>query len=135
MKTQSRIEQSQKPASTRSANHLGDRRERRGEFSGIDFGLRLRNQSLETERVLEMLRREAPRFFQLSAVVGRWVWVQFPEPQPRRVTALLSEFGFHWSRRRQCWQHPCGVFSDSISSSDPRETYGCYYPSQSRRNV
>jgi len=87
---------------------------------------------MSTEQLLAVLKREAPRFFQLSMVVGTWVWVAFGERQPKRVTALLSQLGFHWSKRRMAWQHPCGHFVDGPSNVDPRETYGCSYPSQFR---
>lgn len=87
---------------------------------------------MNVEQLLEVLKREAPRFWELSAVVGQWVWVQFSEPQPKRVTSLLAQLGFWWSKRRGCWMHPCGLFSDAVSNGDPRETYGCYYPADTR---
>lgn len=87
---------------------------------------------MATGQLLAVLKREAPRFFESSMVVGNWVWVAFEQRQPRRVTALLSQLGFHWAKRRQAWQHPCGHFVNGPSRVDPRETYGVRYPSQFR---
>ena len=47
--------------------------------------------------------------------------------QPRHVTAALSELGFHWNRKRQLWQHPCGQFVTG-SRRDPRDKYQTYFP-------
>ncbi len=115
------------PAQSRSANHLG---KGRGNDSRVAYGPRLSNQLMNTEELLAVLKREAPRFFDKCSVVGKWVWIQFPAPQPKRVTALLSRLGFHWSPRRMAWQHPCGKFSDAISDVDPRQTYGSYSPAR-----
>jgi hypothetical protein len=125
MKTHHNQSSNLNPAGFRSAMHLGNRG--RGQLPRIDFRLRHQNRALATEKLLELLKREAPRFWELSAVVGKWVWVAFDGRQPKQVTMLLAQFGFHWSRRRQCWQHPCGKFSDAISPRDPREKYGSYY--------
>jgi len=76
---------------------------------------------------LQLLQNEAPRFWELAQVVGKWVWIQFDGRQPRDITATLSELGFHWNRTRQVWQHPCGVFSIG-SKRDPRRTYHSYFP-------
>jgi hypothetical protein len=83
----------------------------------IDFKLRRFNKRLNTEKLLALLEKEAPEFFQLAEVVGQWVWIQFTGKQPVEITSTLSEFGFHWNRHRQTWQHPCGSF-------DPRKYYG-----------
>lgn len=83
----------------------------------IDFKLRRFNKRLTTEKLLAVLAKEAPEFFQLAEVVGKWVWIQFNGKQPVEITSTLSEFGFHWNRTRQTWQHPCGSF-------DPRKYYG-----------
>ena len=61
----------------------------------ISFKRRRANRALSTERVIQLLQREAPNFFALAQVVGKWVWVQFTDKQPREVTARLAEFGFH----------------------------------------
>ena len=70
------------------------------------------NRALNTEKLLSLLRSEAPNFFELAEVVGKWVWIQFDQKQPAIVTAALSELGFHWNNARQSWQHPCGMFRD-----------------------
>lgn len=129
MKTPSNQNTNLKPAGFRSARHLGKGR------VWVDFRKRHENRALSTDRVLDMLRLEAPRFFELAAVVGQWIWIAFDQKQPGKTTALLSQFGFHWSRRRQCWQHPCGRFVDGPSSRDPRETYGCYFPARTANTL
>ena len=93
----------------------------------IDFKRRFANRGLPTEKVLDLLFHETPRLFELAQVVGKWVWIQFDGKQPNRITAALSEFGFHWNNRRQVWQHPCGTLTPS-SNQDPRRKYRSYFP-------
>jgi hypothetical protein len=38
----------------------------------------------------------------------------------RYVTAELAQLGFHWNRRRQVWQHPCGQFRTGIVKTRAR---------------
>ena len=78
-----------------------------------------------------MLYHEAPRFWELCQVVGKWVWIQFDDRQSRNITATLSQFGFHWNRKRQTWQHPCGQFSTG-SRRDPRDKYQTYFPADTK---
>ena len=92
----------------------------------LDFEKRREYRQLPTESVLELLRTEAPKFFGLAEVVGKWVWVQFADKQPREVTGALSQLGFHWNNKRQAWQHPCGQFSTG-STADPRTKYGTHF--------
>jgi len=92
----------------------------------IDFALRRANRSLDTEKLLVLLRSEAPRFFELAEVVGKWVWIQFTEKQPSIITRNLAEFGFHWNNARQTWQHPCGLYRER-ATYDPRKKYGSYF--------
>ena len=98
----------------------------------IDFDVRRQNRTLPTDKVLALLQREAPRFYELAEVVGKWVWIQFKEKQPREVTAVLSQLGFHWNNKRQAWQHPCGNFTQKPASYDPRERYGSQFPSDAQ---
>ena len=95
----------------------------------IDFRLRFQNRGLSTRKLLDLLYHETPRFWELCQVVGKWVWIQFQQKQPRNVTAQLSQLGFHWNRRRQIWQHPCGQFRTG-SWRDPRDKYPTYYPAE-----
>ena len=97
----------------------------------IDFALRRENRQLETERLLEVLRSDAPRFFELAEVVGKWVWIQFSDKQPSDITRELAELGFHWNNRRQSWQHPCGTIPEP-ADYDPRERYGSYFPADQK---
>ena len=92
----------------------------------IDFARRQANRELPTDQLLALLRTEAPRFYELAEVVGKWVWIQFPDKQPREVTASLAQFGFHWNNARQTWQHPCGALTQG-SPDDPRAKYGSHH--------
>jgi hypothetical protein len=91
------------------------------------FKRRYTNRALNTESLLALLRSEAPRFFDVAEVVGKWVWIQFADKQPSRVTRSLSELGFHWNNSRQSWQHPCGTRTDDRATYDPRKRYGSYF--------
>jgi hypothetical protein len=93
----------------------------------INIARRQANRALNTDRLLALLRRETPKFFELAEVVGKWVWIQFDGKQPVTVTAVLSELGFHWNNKRQSWQHPCGLFRDQSARFDPRRKYGSYF--------
>lgn len=93
----------------------------------IDLDRRKANRQLPSEKLLALLRAEAPRFFDVAEVVGKWVWVQFTEKQPREVTAILAQLGFHWNKKRQVWQHPCGTYRQESSSFDPRKKYRAYF--------
>lgn len=97
----------------------------------INFARRRANRQLPTERVLALLQSEAPNFFALAEVVGKWVWIQFTDRQPREVTAALAELGFHWNNQRQSWQHPCGIVTAG-TSTDPRQKYPTYFSSDMR---
>lgn len=93
----------------------------------IDFARRQANRALGTEQLIALLRTEAPSLYDLAEVVGKWVWISFPEKQPRQVTRVLAELGFHWNNARQIWQHPCGAVTQG-SPNDPREKYGSRHP-------
>jgi hypothetical protein len=98
----------------------------------IDFDLRRANRTLDTERVLLLLRTEAPRFFEIAEVVGKWVWIAFSEKQPPTITHLLAECGFHWNHQRQVWQHPCGAVRKERAPFDPRRRYRSYFAADSK---
>jgi hypothetical protein len=96
----------------------------------IDLALRRANRALNTEKLLALLHRETPRFFEVAEVVGKWVWIQFAEKQPSEVTMVLAELGFHWNNTRQAWQHPCGMIAFDRANYDPRKRYGSYFPAK-----
>jgi hypothetical protein len=122
--TQLRIEASA-PANVRPSS--GSKTSNSEQLHRIDFRLRFQNRALPTVQVIDLLYNETPRFWELCQVVGKWVWIQFQEKQPRNVTAQLSQFGFHWNRRRQVWQHPCGQYRNG-TWIDPRDKYPTFYP-------
>ena len=47
------------------------------------------NRTLSVEKVLEKLKRWFPAQYDLAEVVGKWVWITFPEPPPERVRGDL----------------------------------------------
>ncbi len=110
------------------SEQLGTERAGESPLTPIDFERRSANRRLSCDRLLALLRSEAPRFFELAEVVGKWVWIQFAEKQPREITALLAELGFHWNSERQSWQHPCGTIPVAAATYDPRQHYGSYFP-------
>ena len=54
----------------------------------INLARRRANRELSTERVIALLQKEAPGFLDIAEVVGKWVWVQFKDKQPREVTVF-----------------------------------------------
>jgi hypothetical protein len=108
-------------------NRTAQQSENKPELPKLDLAKRIRNRSLPTDRVLELLRRETPHFWEVAEVVGKWVWIQFEDKQPSEITTALSQLGFHWNNRRQVWQHPCGQILAG-ANYDPRRRYGSYFP-------
>jgi hypothetical protein len=93
----------------------------------VNFEERDRNRELPVDRVLEILRRWMPRQYELAEVVGKWIWITFPEQPVERVRADLSQLGFHWNNTRKCWQHPCGQTMPR-GQQEPREKYTSFFP-------
>jgi hypothetical protein len=98
----------------------------------IDFDLRRASRALETEKLLALLRSDAPCFYEIAEVVGKWVWVQFSDKQPPTITSLLAELGFHWNNHRQAWQHPCGTIRRERAAFDPRKRYRSYFAADAK---
>jgi hypothetical protein len=109
-----------------------NRPEQSGTDRKINLKRRFANRALNTEKLLALLFKEAPSFFDVAEVVGKWVWIQFDGKQPVPVTSALSELGFHWNNKRQSWQHPCGTIVDDRATYDPRQRYGSYFPSDAK---
>ena len=95
----------------------------------VNFAERDFNRTLSVEKVLEKLKRWMPAQFELAEVVGKWVWITFPEAPAERVRAELSQLGFHWNNTRKCWQHPCGATLPR-GTQEPRTKYPVYAPAQ-----
>ena len=100
----------------------------------IDTEERKKNRTLPTPKVLNLLLTGLPEVYRLAEVVGKWVWVTFKEQPTAEIRQKLAQFGFHWNRERQAWQHPCGQFR-LASQSDPHERYSSYYPARVRHAV
>jgi len=93
----------------------------------VNFAERDFNRKLSVEKVLEKLERWMPEQFKLAEVVGKWIWITFPEPPIERIRAELSQLGFHWNNTRKCWQHPCGETLPR-GQQEPREKYEAWFP-------
>ena len=93
----------------------------------VNYAEREANRALPTEKVLDLLRQWLPAAYDLAEVVGKWVWVTFPEQPAEQLRGQLSQFGFHWNNARKCWQHPCGQFATEGSGADPRQKYGSHF--------
>ena len=50
----------------------------------VNFAERDHNRTLSVEKVLEKLKRWFPAQYELAEVVGKWVWITFPEPPIER---------------------------------------------------
>ncbi len=130
MKTTSKNSLKALPRSEQSGTEHTAASTQRPPLPRISIKERRKNRALPTDSVVNLLREQAPKFFEICEVVGKWVWVQFSEKQPREVTAALSELGFHWNNTRQVWQHPCGTWIER-TPRDPREKYGSFFPARS----
>lgn len=93
----------------------------------VNFEERDRNRQLPVDKVLDTLRQWMPRAYELAEVVGKWIWITFPEQPVERIRADLSQLGFHWNNTRKCWQHPCGETLPR-GQQNPREKYATYFP-------
>ena len=93
----------------------------------IDWQKRTVNRNLPTQDLLALLRTQAPDLYNLAQIVGKWVWVQFPDKQAPEVTAVLAQLGFHWNNKRKVWQNPCGPVTVDASPDDPRAKYGATF--------
>ncbi|HEY5040635.1 MAG TPA: hypothetical protein VIK53_01380 [Verrucomicrobiae bacterium] len=83
------------------------------------------NRELPTQTVLDMLKRELPSQYELAEIVGKWVWLDFPQATHRAAANTLYRLGFHWNQRRCVWQHPCGAFAPyAPHPGEPRAKYG-----------
>jgi hypothetical protein len=87
------------------------------------------NRRLPTDTVLNCLRTQLPRQYEVAEVVGKWVWLDVSPARKPMLAKVLWSLGFHWNQRRGVWQHPCGRF-DPLGShpTDPRTKYHCYFP-------
>ena len=93
----------------------------------VNFAERDFNRKLSVDKVLEKLERFMPAQFELAEVVGKWIWISFPEPPAERVRADLSQLGFHWNNTRKCWQHPCGETLPR-GQQEPQQKYDVWFP-------
>jgi hypothetical protein len=93
----------------------------------VNFQQREENRALPTDRILELLRKWMPAQYDLAEIVGKWVWISFPQQPAEQVRGQLSQFGFHWNNARKCWQHSCGQFATDGSGQDPRQKYGTHF--------
>ncbi len=83
------------------------------------------NRELPTQTVLDLLKRELPSQYELAEIVGKWIWLDFPQATHRAAANTLYRLGFHWNQRRCVWQHPCGAFAPYATAPrrDPRQIW------------
>jgi hypothetical protein len=112
---------------SRSAQQVGEK----AALPQIDLNRRNKNRALPMESMLTVIKQEAPDFWNAVEVVGKWLWIQLDGKQPREITAILSQLGFHWNNRRQVWQHPCGQVRPR-ADFDPRRKYRSYFPADAK---
>ena len=79
------------------------------------------NQTHNLVEVVEFVKANGLSTF--AEIVGRWVWLTFPDKPAADVRAQIKAFGFRWIEKRGRWAHNCGHFSTG-SVHDPRHTYG-----------
>ena len=92
------------------------------------FATHCTNRELATQKVLDLLRAQLPRQYELAEIVGKWVWLEFPAASHRAAANTLFRLGFHWNQRRCVWQHPCGACAPyAAHPADPRTKYGSYF--------
>ncbi len=58
-----------------------------------------------------------------ARVVGKWVWIKFPDKPNATIRHNLKDFGFRWSKRRQQWAHNCGHSTKPALSYKPWDKY------------
>jgi hypothetical protein len=86
------------------------------------------NRELPTQTVLDLLKAQLPRQYELAEIVGKWIWLEFPAASHRAATSVLMRLGFHWNQRRGVWQHPCKACAPfAAHPQDPRAKYGSYF--------
>ena len=89
--------------------------------------LRDHQEQLALDSIHREIREKLPESLRAhSRIVGKWVWIEVPfgVTTKRKTAKQLKKLGFHFSKRRSAWQHPCGVESKR-SRKDPRGTYHC----------
>lgn len=71
--------------------------------------------------VIEFVRAQG--LSQYAEIVGRWVWLSFPDKPSADVREQIKAYGFRWIQKRGRWAHNCGHPSTG-GIADPRFTYG-----------
>ena len=76
----------------------------------------------------EELRNAAAHAAALGAsveIVGAWVWATFAQKPPKESREAMSAAGYHWNRKRKCWQY-AGVPSrhSDASEDELKQKYG-----------
>jgi hypothetical protein len=107
---------------------LGTTDRRQSNEKQHEFVKHCENRKLPTEAVLNYLRTQFPKQYEVAEVVGKWIWLESPA-KTKRLASGLWLLGFHWNERRGVWQHPCGKFDPTgTHPTDPRTKYRCYFP-------
>jgi hypothetical protein len=56
------------------------------------------NRGLSTEAVLNCLRTNLPKHYELAEVVGKWFWLDVSPARKPMLAKVLWSLGFHWTR-------------------------------------
>ena len=58
-----------------------------------------------------------------AKIRGCWIWVEFDSKPDEATRNGLRRLGYHWNKKREAWQNPCGNKSRQARGYDPRDKY------------
>ena len=67
--------------------------------------------------------KECPEALEYAQLVGRWVWITFPEKPSAQCRSFLKSRKYRWNTQRNAWQNSCGFYVRR-APYDPRIKYG-----------
>jgi len=77
----------------------------------------------ETHNLIEVLEFvKAHGLSPFAEIVGRWIWLSFPDKPAADVREQIKGYGFRWIQKRGRWAHNCGHYSIG-GQADPRSKY------------
>lgn len=81
-------------------------------------------QKLTTFAAVEEAISTRPDVAPFARIVGRWIWLEFPDKPSLDTRVFIRSIGFRWNSERAAWQHSCGHFTRRNRRIDPRQVYG-----------
>jgi len=80
------------------------------------------NQNLSMEDVTASLGNDVRQY---TKIVGKWLWIEFPEKPDDTTREEIYALGFQFSPKRMAWMHCCGVkVKGHARNYHPKEKYG-----------